>query len=303
MVTSGGLPRAGALSASLPGASCLPAVGSVFDRTCRQPAYYNHSPARAQGGDGRNWEAIARTWPELRFRSAASSLVRPYVARVSSICRLCGLASMYPASDWGCSAGIIDISAPLRHPRRCQQRASPQRLERERHAAVDRSPRRCVTPIGLKRAMLNKSSVCFDVGVALLATTAFAQAPQPPAASPRGDAPARSKAAHFRLEQGDNGIDVKCADDEPMRACRYHDAVPGQARDHSTEDDGIGTAAMTCGWATAQDPSLGQIARSVAHRGLVTCCEGWHHQLNPGALRRLEMNGPRRAGVRAAAGW
>jgi hypothetical protein len=84
---------------------------------------------------------------------------------------------------------------------------------------------------------------------------------------------------------------------------RYHDAVPGQARDRSSEDNGIGSAAMTCGRPTAQDPSLGQITRSVAHRELVTCCEGWHHQLNPGALRRLEMNGPRRAGVRAAAGW
>jgi hypothetical protein len=37
---------------------------------------------------------------------------------------------------------------------------------------------------------------------------------------PRGEGPPPpSKAAHFRVEQGDNGIDVKCADDEPMRAC------------------------------------------------------------------------------------
>ncbi len=31
--------------------------------------------------------------------------------------------------------------------------------------------------------------------------------------------PPPSKAAHFRLEKGDMKIDVKCADDEPARAC------------------------------------------------------------------------------------
>jgi hypothetical protein len=107
--------------------------------------------------------------------------------------------------------------------------------------------------------VLNKSSVCFGAGAALIATAALAQAPQPPArgprplspgvapssqpqpsgptttgqatqppaGGPRGEAPPRaeapppppSKAAHFRVEQGDNGIEVKCADDEPMRAC------------------------------------------------------------------------------------
>jgi hypothetical protein len=107
--------------------------------------------------------------------------------------------------------------------------------------------------------VLNKSSVRFGVGAALLATAAFAQVPQPPArgqrplspgaaplsppqpggptttgqatqppaGGPRGEAapraegppPLPSKAAHFRVEQGDNGIEVKCADDEPMRAC------------------------------------------------------------------------------------
>ncbi len=98
--------------------------------------------------------------------------------------------------------------------------------------------------------MLRKSSV---VGVAaLLATAAFAQPPQPPSGGsrpaapgaapspppqsggqiatgqtpqltvggPQGEVPpSLSKAAHFRVEQGDNGIDVKCADEEPMRAC------------------------------------------------------------------------------------
>jgi hypothetical protein len=31
--------------------------------------------------------------------------------------------------------------------------------------------------------------------------------------------PPPSKAAHFRLRNGNAGIDVKCADDEPMKAC------------------------------------------------------------------------------------
>jgi hypothetical protein len=101
--------------------------------------------------------------------------------------------------------------------------------------------------------MLKHSTMCFGVAAALLATAAFAQAPQRPSASPRlpahgaepspspqpngptttGQAPQPaaggqfgggppqppSKAAHFRVEQGDNAIDVKCADEEPMRAC------------------------------------------------------------------------------------
>lgn len=31
--------------------------------------------------------------------------------------------------------------------------------------------------------------------------------------------PPPSKAAHFRIHSGDTRIDVKCADDEPMKAC------------------------------------------------------------------------------------
>lgn len=31
--------------------------------------------------------------------------------------------------------------------------------------------------------------------------------------------PPPSKGAHFRLEQGETKIDIKCADDEPMKAC------------------------------------------------------------------------------------
>jgi hypothetical protein len=99
------------------------------------------------------------------------------------------------------------------------------------------------------------STICFAVTAALLTTAAFAQppqssggpratapgassspqpggptttgqAPQPPGGGPRGDLsprgegpPPPSKAAHFRVEQGDDAVDVKCADDEPMRAC------------------------------------------------------------------------------------
>jgi hypothetical protein len=86
--------------------------------------------------------------------------------------------------------------------------------------------------------MLKQSTVCVVAAAALVATTAFAQAPQPPSARapnppaagqstpPPPSAPRReegppppSKAAHFRVEQGESGIDVTCADDEPMRAC------------------------------------------------------------------------------------
>ena len=47
--------------------------------------------------------------------------------------------------------------------------------------------------------------------------------PPPPPGGPRGrfapPPPPPSKAAHFRLERGDDRLDVKCADDEPMKAC------------------------------------------------------------------------------------
>ncbi len=88
--------------------------------------------------------------------------------------------------------------------------------------------------------MLKQATLYLGIAVALLATSALAQPPQPPSAGPRSPAPQAapspppppagprreegplpppSKAAHFRVEQGDNGIDVKCADDEPTRAC------------------------------------------------------------------------------------
>jgi hypothetical protein len=31
--------------------------------------------------------------------------------------------------------------------------------------------------------------------------------------------PPPSKGAHFRLEDGETKIEIKCADDEPMKAC------------------------------------------------------------------------------------
>ena len=43
-------------------------------------------------------------------------------------------------------------------------------------------------------------------------------APPPPGRRPPPPPPP-SKAAHFRLETGTVSLDVKCADDEPMKAC------------------------------------------------------------------------------------
>lgn len=54
-------------------------------------------------------------------------------------------------------------------------------------------------------------------------------APPPPPRGPEGamgphghrppPPPPPSKAAHFRVEDGETRIDIKCADDEPMKAC------------------------------------------------------------------------------------
>lgn len=48
--------------------------------------------------------------------------------------------------------------------------------------------------------------------------------PPPPPGGPRGGPdgpppPPPPKGAHFQFERGDARVDVKCADDEPMRAC------------------------------------------------------------------------------------
>lgn len=47
------------------------------------------------------------------------------------------------------------------------------------------------------------------------------RAEDPPHGGPHGmgPLPRPPKGAHFKLEMGDNSVDVKCDDDEPMRAC------------------------------------------------------------------------------------
>ncbi len=51
---------------------------------------------------------------------------------------------------------------------------------------------------------------------------AEAPPPPPPGAGPRREAfppPPPPKGAHFMLRQDDSIVDVKCAEDEPMKAC------------------------------------------------------------------------------------
>jgi hypothetical protein len=81
--------------------------------------------------------------------------------------------------------------------------------------------------------VLKQSSVCLGIAAVFLANAAFAQAPPPPSGGlrpapgvapppggPQHEAPSPpSKGAHFRIEQGENMMDVTCADDEPTRAC------------------------------------------------------------------------------------
>jgi hypothetical protein len=50
------------LPACPPWASPLPVFDSTFGTSCRQPAYYNHSPARTQGKLWAHWEAVAAPW-------------------------------------------------------------------------------------------------------------------------------------------------------------------------------------------------------------------------------------------------
>lgn len=71
------------------------------------------------------------------------------------------------------------------------------------------------------------------VTVLLVATPLVAQpAPEPPAKGPPGKGPppgekgppppkweGPAKGAHFKLKRGGDNIDVKCADDEPVKAC------------------------------------------------------------------------------------
>jgi hypothetical protein len=83
--------------------------------------------------------------------------------------------------------------------------------------------------------VLKQSSVCFGIAAVFLAKAAFAQALPPPSGGPRPPAPGAappppsggphpegappSAAAHSRIEQGENMVDVKCVDGEPTRAC------------------------------------------------------------------------------------
>jgi hypothetical protein len=74
------------------------------------------------------------------------------------------------------------------------------------------------------RYVLKTSSLCFAFAAALLANAAFAQAPPPAPGGqrpppPPGAAPPPPKGAHLRIEHGDDIVDLKCAEDEPTRAC------------------------------------------------------------------------------------
>jgi len=79
-----------------------------------------------------------------------------------------------------------------------------------------------------------KKLVIAGAAFLIAAGSSFAQQPPPPPPpgpggpreagwrdGPHGRRmpPPPSKAAHFRIEDGERKIDVKCADDEPMKAC------------------------------------------------------------------------------------
>jgi hypothetical protein len=82
---------------------------------------------------------------------------------------------------------------------------------------------------------MTKTTVLLAAAAILMAGAAVAQ-PAPPPGGPRpgpeaggppggprrgpdAPPPPPAKAAHFRLERGETALDVKCADDEPMKAC------------------------------------------------------------------------------------
>jgi hypothetical protein len=74
---------------------------------------------------------------------------------------------------------------------------------------------------------MNKLLIAGGV-LSVMMGAAFAQtsAPPPPSAPPPGGSrslppfiPSPSKGAHFRLQDGDAAVDVKCAEDEPMKLC------------------------------------------------------------------------------------
>jgi hypothetical protein len=84
---------------------------------------------------------------------------------------------------------------------------------------------------------MTKTTALLSAAALLIASAAVAQ-PAPPPGGPRPGPeagapppggprrgpeapppPPPAKAAHFRLERGETALDVKCADDEPMKAC------------------------------------------------------------------------------------
>jgi hypothetical protein len=75
---------------------------------------------------------------------------------------------------------------------------------------------------------MTKKAALLGAATLLFATAAVAQPAPPPPDGPRGGPetappppppPPPSKGAHFIFERGDARIDVKCADDEPMKVC------------------------------------------------------------------------------------
>jgi hypothetical protein len=69
-----------------------------------------------------------------------------------------------------------------------------------------------------------KTLLISALALGLMMGGAYAQtaAPPSPAAPPQSGTRlplAPSKGAHFRLQDGDAAVDVKCADDEPMKLC------------------------------------------------------------------------------------
>lgn len=71
-----------------------------------------------------------------------------------------------------------------------------------------------------------KTLLISGVALTIMSGGAFAEtAAQVPASAPTQAATrsplaiSPSKGAHFRLQDGDAAVDVKCADDEPMKLC------------------------------------------------------------------------------------
>lgn len=82
----------------------------------------------------------------------------------------------------------------------------------------------------MKRIMIISACLLALTGSAMAQAMAPGDGGPPPPPMGAGDAPPPppghrppppppSKAAHFRLEQADMRVDVKCADEEPMKAC------------------------------------------------------------------------------------